>query len=139
MKEPDYMDRLITDIQKYLAQQNQEGIITEEIKDTGIFLPEVTREKMERFLKIFRAFNLLVEGLVIGSLSLIMLAPVGDFWEKALIFLVILFAGAFATLVLSGTRQRIRLLIKIEANIARIAESKERIADTLEEINRQGG
>ncbi|UCD56363.1 MAG: hypothetical protein JSV16_11065 [Candidatus Hydrogenedentota bacterium] len=137
------IDRLVSDIQEYLNQveEHRQGDEVESQEEgnkndleSGFFIPDSSRTRMECFLKYSRFVSYAVEVLTIALFTAGVLAPFRS-WPRTLMFLLgVLLFGIFTITVLLSLQTRIRLLLQIEANTRRIALSKARIAEALEKI-----
>ena len=140
MKQPE-IDKLVGDIQDYLNEAAAHGgfdeasyIAAHEDKGTGIFIPADSKKKMDRFLNYSRYACYLAEALTITLLTAVVVSPF-ESWPRTAMFVVgALLFGVFAVTLLLGMQARIKLLLRIEENTQRIAQSKARIAQTLTKL-----
>ncbi len=140
MKQPE-IDKLVGDIQDFLNKAAAQGgfdeasyISAHEGAGTGIFIPAGSRRKMDRFLDYSRYACYLAEALTIALLTAVVVSPF-DSWPRTAMFVVgALLFGVFAVTLLLGMQARIRLLLRIEENTQRIAQSKAHIAQTLDKL-----
>lgn len=135
------IDKLIGDIQGYLNQAAAQGgfdeasyIAAHQDTEGGIFIPAGSRKKMDRFLEYSRYACYLAEALTIALLTAVVVSPFDSWSRTAMVVVGALLFGVFAVTLLLGMQARIRLLLRIEANTQRIAQSKARIAETLDKL-----
>jgi CHASE3 domain sensor protein len=141
LMERDEIDKLVSDIQDYLndVERQAGGTVrrlteNQETAHNGAFIPAKSRGRMNRFLKYSRFASYAVEVLTIGLFTAGVMFPFIS-WSVTVMFLMgVLLFGIFAITVLFGLQTRVRLLLRIESNTRRVALSKERIADALENI-----
>jgi hypothetical protein len=136
------IDKLVDDIQVFLNRVAEEGGTIEESlvsstphhAESGIFIPAESKKKMDRFLRFSSYACYAVEALSVVLLTALIVWPVGGLLQTAMLVVGTLFFGIFAVTMIFGMQARVRLLLKIEENTQRIATSKARIANALEQM-----
>jgi hypothetical protein len=136
----DYIDRLVSDIQEYLKEEEQRNLSMDMEEEISIEEPARAPGRLRRNALV-GAITLLA-ACVVGSVTVaIMLLGILGAPEGGEVDTIWLFAaggcGAFFSAMLISSWKRLILLGKIERNTRRILESKQAANDLLEDYIRK--
>ena len=120
------MDKLLNDIETDAAKSTD-----------GTFLPQGFKEKKDKSLKYSKWLSYALFAIAAVFITHIVVKSPWSWFASGLVILATLFVAIFALTILELTRKRIKLLLSIENNTIRIAVSKERVARTLEKIQKE--